>query len=123
MGYDRSFMNHVKDHPNATHATWFFESRSAGGGFCVRVLSFVLCIAVPSRPSFFLRVLGVHAVALFLSVATAAAQPYPTKPIRIIALSSPASGPDIIGRLIGSKFTEAWGQQVIVDTRDRKSAV
>ena len=45
------------------------------------------------------------------------AQQYPTKPIRIIALSSPASGPDIMGRLIGQKFTEAWGQQVIVDTR------
>ncbi len=45
------------------------------------------------------------------------AQAYPTRPIRIIALSSPASGPDIVGRLIGSKFTEAWGQQVIVDTR------
>ena len=42
---------------------------------------------------------------------------YPTKPIRIIALSSPGSGPDIVGRLIGQKLTEAWGQQVIVDTR------
>ena len=53
----------------------------------------------------------------FACVPNAGAQQYPTKPIRIIALSSPASGPDIVGRLIGSKFTEAWGQQVIVDTR------
>ena len=45
------------------------------------------------------------------------AQQYPTRPIRIIALSSPGSGPDIVGRLIGQKFTEAWGQQAIVDTR------
>ncbi len=45
------------------------------------------------------------------------AQNYPIRPIRIIALSSPGSGPDIVGRLIGQKFTEAWGQQVIVDTR------
>ena len=45
------------------------------------------------------------------------AQQFPTRPIRIIALSSPGSGPDIVGRLIGSRFTEAWGQQVIVDTR------
>ncbi len=45
------------------------------------------------------------------------AQAYPSKPIRIIALSSPGSGPDIVGRLIGSKLTEAWGQQVIVDPR------
>ena len=45
------------------------------------------------------------------------AQEYPVKPIRIIALSSPGSGPDIVGRLVGSKLTEAWGQQVIVDPR------
>ena len=44
-------------------------------------------------------------------------QGYPSRPIRIIGLSSPGSGPDIVGRLIGQKFTEAWGQQVIVDTR------
>jgi tripartite-type tricarboxylate transporter receptor subunit TctC len=53
----------------------------------------------------------------------AVAQAYPTKPIRIIALSSPASGPDIIGRLLGQKFTEAWGQQVIVDTRPGASGI
>jgi tripartite-type tricarboxylate transporter receptor subunit TctC len=64
-------------------------------------------------------VLGTVAVA----ATDAAEQQYPTKPIRIIALSSPASGPDIIGRLIGSKFTEAWGQQVIVDTRPGASGI
>ena len=58
-----------------------------------------------------------------LVVPNAGAQQYPTKPIRIIALSSPASGPDIVGRLIGSKFTEAWGQQVIVDTRPGASGI
>ena len=59
----------------------------------------------------------------FACVPNALAQQYPTKPIRIIALSSPASGPDIVGRLIGSKFTEAWGQQVIVDTRPGASGI
>jgi tripartite-type tricarboxylate transporter receptor subunit TctC len=57
-------------------------------------------------------------VGLFVSTARdASAQQYPNRPIRIIALSSPASGPDIVGRLIGQKLTEAWGQQVVVDTR------
>jgi len=51
------------------------------------------------------------------------AQNYPARPIRIIALSSPASGPDIVGRLIGSKLTEAWGQQVIVDTRPAATGI
>src|SRR5688572_27225328 len=57
-------------------------------------------------------------IALATAIASAAAaQEYPAKPIRIIALSSPGSGPDIVGRLVGSKLTEAWGQQVIVDPR------
>jgi tripartite-type tricarboxylate transporter receptor subunit TctC len=54
---------------------------------------------------------------LTLAVGATFAQAYPSRPIRIIALSSPGSGPDIVGRLIGSKLTEAWGQQVIVDPR------
>lgn len=57
------------------------------------------------------------AIAGLISPDTATAQNYPTKPIRIIALSSPGSGPDIIGRLISRRLTQAWGQQVIVDTR------
>jgi tripartite-type tricarboxylate transporter receptor subunit TctC len=58
-----------------------------------------------------------------MSSAFAMAQAYPSRPIRIIALSSPASGPDIVGRLIGSKITEAWGQQVIVDTRPAATGI
>jgi tripartite-type tricarboxylate transporter receptor subunit TctC len=55
-----------------------------------------------------------------------AAQPqsvYPDKPIRVIALSSAGSGPDIVGRLLGAKLTEAWGQQVIVDPRPGASGI
>lgn len=46
-----------------------------------------------------------------------AAQPYPAKPIRVIVPSSPSSGPDVVTRLIGSVFTELWGQQVVADNR------
>jgi len=74
-----------------------------------------------SRTEIPLRFFLVFSAALVVS--NAEAQQYPTKPIRIIALSSPASGPDIVGRLIGSKFTEAWGQQVIVDTRPGASGI
>jgi len=63
-------------------------------------------------------------VAFGLLFATAAtAQSYPSRPIRIIALSSPGSGPDIVGRLIGQKFTEAWGQQAIVDPRPSATGI
>jgi tripartite-type tricarboxylate transporter receptor subunit TctC len=66
-------------------------------------------------------------LATLLGVATIAtsvhAQNYPHKPIRIIALSTPASGPDIVGRLIGQKLTEAWGQQVVIDTRPGASGI
>ena len=45
------------------------------------------------------------------------AQSYPLKPIRVIVPSSPSSGPDIVARLIGASFTQAWGQQVVADNR------
>ena len=61
--------------------------------------------------------------ASLVAAGNAMAQNYPARPIRIIALSSPASGPDIVGRLIGSKLTEAWGQQVIVDTRPAATGI
>jgi tripartite-type tricarboxylate transporter receptor subunit TctC len=61
--------------------------------------------------------------ALVVAGSCAAADTYPTRPIRIIALSSPGSGPDIVGRLIGSKLTEAWGQQVIVDPRPAATGI
>jgi tripartite-type tricarboxylate transporter receptor subunit TctC len=47
----------------------------------------------------------------------AAAQTYPTRPIRFI-VPYPAGGPaDILGRVIGQKLTAKWSQQVVVDNR------
>lgn len=68
------------------------------------------------------RALSVFSVAMGFS-GFADAQQYPSRPIRIIALSSSGSGPDIVGRLIGQKFTEAWGQQVIVDPRPAATGI
>ncbi len=50
-------------------------------------------------------------------VATDPAQPYPTKPIRLITAATPGSGPEVIARHLAAKLTEAWGQQVVVDPR------
>ncbi len=42
---------------------------------------------------------------------------YPAKTIRIIIALAPGGGVDTSGRLLGQKFTEAWGQQVVADNR------
>src|SRR5258705_13506130 len=41
------------------------------------------------------------------------AQDFPGKPIRVIV----GPGPDIVARIMGQKFTEAWGQQIVIDPR------
>jgi tripartite-type tricarboxylate transporter receptor subunit TctC len=57
------------------------------------------------------------AVAVLAAVAPAAAQNYPTKPIRFVVPYAPGGIADIAARIVGQKLTEAWGQQVIVENR------
>ena len=59
------------------------------------------------------------AVLLALPVLAAAADraAYPTKPIRFIVTFAAGGGTDIFARAIALKFTETWGQPVIVDNR------
>jgi tripartite-type tricarboxylate transporter receptor subunit TctC len=53
----------------------------------------------------------------------AAAQTYPSKPIRMIVPFSPGGTSDTIARILGQKMTEAWGQQVVVDARPGASGI
>lgn len=59
----------------------------------------------------------VLAVALMLLAASASAQTYPTKPIRIVVPFPPGGATDILARDVAQRLTEAWGQSVIVDNR------
>ena len=59
------------------------------------------------------------AVALLVSAgaALAHAQPYPSKPIRLIVPYSPGAGTDAISRILAQKLSDSLGQQMIVDNR------
>lgn len=46
-----------------------------------------------------------------------AAQPYPSKPIRMIVPSAPGSGPDLMARAVGQKLSDALGHRVVVEAR------
>jgi tripartite-type tricarboxylate transporter receptor subunit TctC len=47
----------------------------------------------------------------------AAAQNYPTKPVRVIVVFPPGGSNDVTARIVFQKMTETFGQQFIVDNR------
>jgi tripartite-type tricarboxylate transporter receptor subunit TctC len=57
------------------------------------------------------------ALALLAFLSTAHAQPYPSKPIRIIVPYAAGGTSDILARQIGPKLTDAWSQPVIVENK------
>jgi tripartite-type tricarboxylate transporter receptor subunit TctC len=66
---------------------------------------------------------GLIGAALLLAAPAAAAQAYPTKPIRFVVASPPGGSPDILARVVGTKLSEQLRQQVIVDNRAGASGV
>src|SRR5213075_1506762 len=58
-------------------------------------------------------------VSLFICLfaGQAAAQDYPSRPVRIIVPSPPAGGTDIVGRVLADHFSKALGQQFFVENK------
>ena len=62
-----------------------------------------------------LRAAGGVALALF--AAASLAQPYPSRPIRIIVPNTAGSATDIATRIVAQRLAESVGQQTVVDNR------
>lgn len=62
------------------------------------------------------RVLALSLTAVLVA-GTAAAQTFPTKPVKIIVPQTPGGASDALARIVGQKLSEKWGQPVVVENR------
>jgi tripartite-type tricarboxylate transporter receptor subunit TctC len=69
----------------------------------LRVIAFALC--------------GFAAVAATAQAQTAKPAPYPTKPVRWIIPFPPGGATDLLGRFVGQRLSEQWGQPVVIENR------
>src|SRR5256886_17148508 len=57
------------------------------------------------------------AVLLLVLAASAAAQDFPSKPVKLVVPFPPGGPLDISGRIIGKELQDRWGQPVVVENR------
>jgi tripartite-type tricarboxylate transporter receptor subunit TctC len=56
-------------------------------------------------------------ICVSLNAAPVAAQPYPSKPVRIITANSAGGTSDIFVRALGEELQKRWGQPVVIENR------
>ncbi len=61
--------------------------------------------------------LFVVALTGLVAFASAAADPWPTKPVKIVVPFPAGGATDVVARLLAQKLSEAWGQGVVVEDR------
>ncbi len=60
---------------------------------------------------------GIAGAVLGLASLAATAQPYPSKPVRLVVPYAPGGTGDLVGRILAKSLSAQYGQQVIVENR------
>jgi tripartite-type tricarboxylate transporter receptor subunit TctC len=61
--------------------------------------------------------IALAAAAVLAATATASAQTYPARPVRMVIAFSAGGTIDALGRILAQKLSELWGQSVVVENR------
>jgi tripartite-type tricarboxylate transporter receptor subunit TctC len=61
--------------------------------------------------------MAISGLALAAMYTGAGAQPYPSKPIRLVIASAAGGGIDLLARIMAPRFSELMGQTVVIDNR------
>jgi tripartite-type tricarboxylate transporter receptor subunit TctC len=65
----------------------------------------------------------IAALALALAAGAAAQGNYPGGPVKLVVGFPPGGANDILGRLVGAKLQDAWGQPVLVENKPGANAI
>jgi len=60
---------------------------------------------------------GLATLAMLACAASASAQQYPSKPVRIIVPFAAGGPVDVVARLVGQKLSEKFGQQFVIENQ------
>jgi tripartite-type tricarboxylate transporter receptor subunit TctC len=70
-----------------------------------------------------LNAIAVCTLAVAFVPAHAQTDRYPTRPVRMLIPYTPGGPTDLVGRAVGAKLQEAWGQQIVIDNRPGANGV